>query len=190
MKMQVVTTITTLIDVDTFEPEHSVMITPEEGIPTELAKKAAIGAARSLITALEGEEWTMTSIPGTDLTTEAARNRATRMLNEQDAALMVALADAYDAQSDEISNLHAVMQHTEQATILVAIEHAKSIADRDKYSPQESAAAWDIVDALQTLRATGEKTTTDPDDDDRDGKQIARAEDWPDGSTEDWPDNA
>lgn len=56
-----------------------------------------------------------------------------------------------------------------------AIEVAKSVADRDKYSPQESAAAWDVVDALQTLRSSRERVTPDPDQDDRDGKQISRA---------------
>lgn len=56
MKMQVVSKITTLIDVDTFEPEHDVQITAEPGVPEAVAKNAAIGAARSLIKALGGDE--------------------------------------------------------------------------------------------------------------------------------------
>lgn len=57
----------------------------------------------------------------------------------------------------------------------IAIERAKFIADRDKYSPQEAAAAWDVVDALMTLRSAREHVTPDHDQDDRDGKQISRA---------------
>jgi hypothetical protein len=111
----------------------------------------------------------MTTIPGTDLTTEAARNRALRMLNEHDAALMVALADAYDTLAEQSSS--AV-----DAAYQTAIDHAKSIASREKYSPQESAAAWDVVDALATLQTAGtDAPTPDPESDDRDGKQITRA---------------
>lgn len=109
----------------------------------------------------------MTTIPGTDLTTEAARNRASRMLNEHDAALLIALADALDGWSNP--------DRIRDDTLTAAIARAKNVADRDKYSPQESAAAWDVVDALQTLRTTGEHVTADPDQDDHDGKQISRA---------------
>lgn len=52
MKLQVTTTITTLIDVNTMEPEHSVQIDTEAGVPESLARAAAIGAARSLLTAM------------------------------------------------------------------------------------------------------------------------------------------
>lgn len=126
----------------------------------------------------------MTAIPGTDLTTEAARNRASRMLNEHDAQLMVALADACDRLTEAYDNELAVGKHIERATMLIAIAQAKSVADRDKYSPQESAAAWDVVDALQTLRSAGSQVEPDPDQDDRDGKQITRATEAEDNTDE------
>jgi hypothetical protein len=112
----------------------------------------------------------MTMIPGTDLTTDAARHRATRMLNEHDAALMVALADAYEALS--------------AASLDVVIDTAKRVADLDKYSPPESAAAWDVVDALTTLRTRGEHVTVDPTEDDHTGKQISRAAETEDPTDE------
>lgn len=115
----------------------------------------------------------MTTIPGTDLTTDAARHRASRMLNEHDAALLVALADAYDDAADVY-----------RKTLEQAIDTAKSVADLEKYSPPESAAAWDVVDALQTLRSTGERVTVDPDQDDHDGKQISRAAETEDPTDE------
>jgi hypothetical protein len=52
MQLRVVTTITTLIDVDTFEPEHSVVIDAEAGTPESVARAAAAGAARSLLKSL------------------------------------------------------------------------------------------------------------------------------------------
>lgn len=109
----------------------------------------------------------MTSIPGTDLTTEAARNLAARVAPIT-GVVLVALADAYDALVESASIVEAV-------TISHAIDTAKCVADQDKYSPQESAAAWDVVDALMTLRSATEHVTPDPDQDDRDGKQISRA---------------
>lgn len=117
----------------------------------------------------------MTSIPGTDLTTEAARNRAARMLNEHDAALLVALADAYDEAAAGWVDAMNTNMHTAYES---AVRVAKSVADRDKYIPQESAAAWDVVDALQTLRTSGETVTDDLNQDDHDGKQISRAAEW------------
>lgn len=60
-------------------------------------------------------------------------------------------------------------------TLQIAINTAKGVADRDKYSPQESAAAWDVIDALVKLQTAGETVTPDPDADERDGKTIARA---------------
>jgi hypothetical protein len=118
----------------------------------------------------------MTTIPGTDLTTEAARNRASRMLNEHDARLVYALADALDAVIDP--------EQIRDETLCAAIARAKNTADRDKYTPQESAAAWDIVDALQTLRTTGAQVEADPDQDDHDGKQITRAAEAEDNTDE------
>lgn len=115
----------------------------------------------------------MTAIPGTDLTTDAARHRAARMLNEHDAALMVALADAYDAAADLYRN-----------TVDQAIDTAKSVADLDKYSAPEAAAAWDVVDALTTLRTRGEHVTVDPTEDDHAGKQISRAAETEDPTDE------
>lgn len=108
----------------------------------------------------------MTAIPGTDLTTEAARNRAARMLNEHDAALLVALANTVDRYA---------MMATYNDGLDDAIEQAKNAADRSIYSPQEATAAWDVVDALQVLRSSGTHIEADPDQDDRDGKQISRA---------------
>lgn len=55
MKMQVVTTITTLVDIDTLETTHSVDIFPDDGIPESVAKAVAVGACRSTLRAL-GEE--------------------------------------------------------------------------------------------------------------------------------------
>jgi len=54
MKLEVVTTITTLIDVDTLTPEHSVDITAEAGVPESMARATALGAAKTLIASLEG----------------------------------------------------------------------------------------------------------------------------------------
>lgn len=110
----------------------------------------------------------MTSIPGTDLTTEAARNIAARVAPVEAGAVLVALADAYDTLTQSASI-------TEAMTLSHAIDTAKSVADRDKFSPQEAAAAWDVVDALMTLRSARERVTPDHDQEDRDGKQISRA---------------
>ncbi len=49
---KVVTTITSEIDLDTLKPEHSVNIEATPGIPEEVAKAVAVGAARSLLVAL------------------------------------------------------------------------------------------------------------------------------------------
>lgn len=49
MKVQVVTTITSTIDVDSFDTEVAVLVTPDAGIPAEMAKAAAIGGARALL---------------------------------------------------------------------------------------------------------------------------------------------
>lgn len=55
MFLKVVTTITSLVDVDSLKPEHSVSI-EADGVPENVARMVAVGAARSLLTALgEGE---------------------------------------------------------------------------------------------------------------------------------------
>lgn len=53
MKLKVTTTITTLIDVDTLEPEHDVHVEIEPGLPPELARAAVVGACRSLLGELD-----------------------------------------------------------------------------------------------------------------------------------------
>lgn len=56
MKMQVVTTITTLIDIDTFETQHATEIDAEPGVPESIARAAAIGACRATLNTLEPDE--------------------------------------------------------------------------------------------------------------------------------------
>lgn len=115
----------------------------------------------------------MTEIAGTDLTTDAARNWvANHEIHPEARRLVLLLADAYDTQVEAAE--HAVRA----AVVNVArdvLTTAGGVADRDKYSPQESAAAWDVVDAIRTLWTRHETAVPDPDADDRDGKTIARA---------------
>lgn len=53
MKMQITTTITTLIDIDTFETTHSAEIVAEDGLPESVARAAAISACRATLHTLE-----------------------------------------------------------------------------------------------------------------------------------------
>jgi hypothetical protein len=54
MHAQVTTTITTMINLDTMEPSHSVNIEAEDGLPAQVAYAVAEGAARTLLAQLEG----------------------------------------------------------------------------------------------------------------------------------------
>lgn len=55
MILKVVTTITSLIDIDTLQPDHQVTI-EADGVPENVARMVAVGAARSLLSALgEGD---------------------------------------------------------------------------------------------------------------------------------------
>lgn len=56
MKMQVTTTITTLVDLDSFTTEHVVHIDCEDPMPEALVKSVATGAARSLLSTLAADE--------------------------------------------------------------------------------------------------------------------------------------
>ena len=47
MYTNVTTTITTAIDLETFEPKHSVDIAAEEGLPQEVIYAAAVGGAEA-----------------------------------------------------------------------------------------------------------------------------------------------
>lgn len=49
MKMQVVTTITSLIDIDTFETTHDAQVEGEAGVPEAVARAAAIGGCRAIL---------------------------------------------------------------------------------------------------------------------------------------------
>lgn len=49
MKMQVVTTITSLIDIDTFETTHDARVVGEGGVPESVARAAAIGGCRAIL---------------------------------------------------------------------------------------------------------------------------------------------
>lgn len=49
MKMQVVTTITSLIDIDTFETTHDAHVEGEASVPESIARAAAIGGCRAIL---------------------------------------------------------------------------------------------------------------------------------------------
>jgi len=55
MKMQVITKITTLIDIDTLDTSHTAEIDADDGVPERVARAVAVGACRSTLRAL-GEE--------------------------------------------------------------------------------------------------------------------------------------
>lgn len=57
MKLEVITTIRTLIDLDTFETDHSVDVdgTGAEGLPKDLILASVIGGCKSTIGAMEGQ---------------------------------------------------------------------------------------------------------------------------------------
>jgi hypothetical protein len=52
MRSRIITTITTLIDVDTLVPEHSVDISAEDALPEQVVRAAAEGALKSALVAL------------------------------------------------------------------------------------------------------------------------------------------
>lgn len=55
MKIQIVTTITTLIDLDTFEPQHAVEVNAEDaaGLPMSAIYAAVSGGCRSAMAAAD-----------------------------------------------------------------------------------------------------------------------------------------
>jgi hypothetical protein len=55
MFVEVITTITTKIDMETFEPEHSVEVACEDGVPESFALAAALGGAKSTVLTLEAK---------------------------------------------------------------------------------------------------------------------------------------
>lgn len=83
-----------------------------------------------------------------------------------------------------LASMEAARRLERRMTLDEVIRLATRVADRDKYTPQESAAAWDVVDALTQLRTAGERVTADPDQDDRDGKTIARAAEIDEGDAD------
>jgi hypothetical protein len=52
MYARVVTTITTMIDLDAMTPDHSVSIEPEDGVPADLAYAAALGGCKATIASI------------------------------------------------------------------------------------------------------------------------------------------
>lgn len=69
MHAKITTTITTLIDLDSFKPNHKVGIEAEEGLPVGVIKAAVVGACKSTIGSIENttleeedeEDWDATS---------------------------------------------------------------------------------------------------------------------------------
>lgn len=55
MKMQIVTTITTLINIDTFETTHSTEVVPDDGIPESIAVAAARAGCKATLKALKDQ---------------------------------------------------------------------------------------------------------------------------------------
>lgn len=53
MFVQVVTTITTSIDIETFETTHAAEVVPDDGLPHSVAVAAAKAACRNTLKALE-----------------------------------------------------------------------------------------------------------------------------------------
>lgn len=56
MKSQIVTTITTLIDLETFDTKHSVSIEAEDPLPMDVVKAAVEGACKSTISSLHKDD--------------------------------------------------------------------------------------------------------------------------------------
>lgn len=56
MKSRIVTVITTLIDIDTFDTEHSVSINAEDPLPVDVVKAAVEGACKSTIASLHRDD--------------------------------------------------------------------------------------------------------------------------------------
>lgn len=53
MKMSVITTITTLIDIDTFETSHAAEIEGEDGLPESIVRAVALAACKATANTLE-----------------------------------------------------------------------------------------------------------------------------------------
>lgn len=53
MYAKITTTITTLIDLETFEPDYSVEIEAEDGLPTQIIYLSVQGALKSALRAVE-----------------------------------------------------------------------------------------------------------------------------------------
>ncbi len=56
MNFKVTTTITTLIDVDTFKTTHSADIVEEDGLPEDIVRAAAKAACQATLNGLKAEE--------------------------------------------------------------------------------------------------------------------------------------
>lgn len=56
MQAKITTTITTYIDLDTMQPDHTVDIETEEGFPQALTYAAVAGGAKALLNAVKAAE--------------------------------------------------------------------------------------------------------------------------------------
>lgn len=56
MHARIITTITTLIDLDTLKPESSVDISPDEELPRVITVAAVSGALKATLRSLEADE--------------------------------------------------------------------------------------------------------------------------------------
>ena len=56
MMAKIVTTITTYVDIETFEPKHEVDIAAEGGLPRQLVVAAVEGALKSTLKTLSKED--------------------------------------------------------------------------------------------------------------------------------------